>query len=307
MNRTLSFSRGARLGILALAALALVACQKKEGGATQVAAKVNSDEITVHQIDFALRQQRNLRPEQSDAASRAILERLIDQQLEVQKAEELKLDRDPQVVQTLEAIRREVLAQEYLKSISDKTTKPSEDEIKNYYAAHASMFAERKSFTFQRFDIQAPPERRAEIAEKAQETKSATELSDWLKAQNLKYSASPLTLSSEQMIGPMADKVLSLKEGQAAAQPVGTGVVALSLQSVQPAPKSLDDARTQIEMQLTNETRRSAMMNAAKDLRTGAKIEYKGHFAESPASAAAQAASEPAAVAAASAVSGAAK
>jgi EpsD family peptidyl-prolyl cis-trans isomerase len=275
MIRFPSKSRAARLGAVALATLALAACQKKEGGATQVAAKVNGDEITVHQIEFALSHQRG-RPDQHET-----LEHLIDQQLEVRKAEDLKLDRDPQVMQLLEAVRRDILAQEYLKTIADRTTKPSDEEVKNFYAGHAAMFADRKTYNFQRFDIQSPPERRAEIAAKAQETKSVAELTDWLKAQNLKYNAAPMTLSSEQMVGPMADKVLSLKEGQSAAQPVGTGVVALTLQSVQAAPKSLEDARSQIEVQLTNETRRNAIANAAKDLRKDAKIEYVGSFAAS--------------------------
>jgi EpsD family peptidyl-prolyl cis-trans isomerase len=275
-------SRGARFGAITLAVVAvfaLSACQKKEGAAaTQVAAKVNGDEITVHQIEFALRHQRGMQPNQA-------LEKLIDQQLEVQKAEQLKLDRDPQVMQLLEAVRRDILAQEYLKTIADKTTKPSDDEVKNYYAGHAAMFADRKTFNFERIDIQAAPERRAEVAAKAQDTKSLNELTDWLKAQNLKYNVAPMTLSSEQMVGPMADKVLSLKEGQSAAQPVGTGVVALTLQSTQAAPKSLEDARAQIEMQLANETRRNAVTNAAKDLRRDAKIEYVGSFAASAPSA----------------------
>ena len=47
---------------------------KKEKGASQTAVKVNKSEVTVHQINFVLQQQRNIRPEQTDAASRQILE-----------------------------------------------------------------------------------------------------------------------------------------------------------------------------------------------------------------------------------------
>ena len=84
----------------------LAACgEKRDPGASQSAARVNKDEITVHEINFVLQQQRNLRPEQADAAAKQILERLIDQQLALQKAEEGKLDRDPRVVQQLEAVQ----------------------------------------------------------------------------------------------------------------------------------------------------------------------------------------------------------
>jgi hypothetical protein len=57
---------------IAIAALALTGCGdkgKSEGKASQAAVRVNKDEITVHQINFVLQQQRNLRPEQADAAS----------------------------------------------------------------------------------------------------------------------------------------------------------------------------------------------------------------------------------------------
>ena len=73
--------------------------------ASQTAAKVNKEEITVHQINFVLQQQRGLKPEQAEAASKQILERLIDQELALQKALEQKLDREPRVVQQIEAAR----------------------------------------------------------------------------------------------------------------------------------------------------------------------------------------------------------
>jgi EpsD family peptidyl-prolyl cis-trans isomerase len=286
-NRTPSITAPARLGALALAAaaiLALAACQKKEAAATQAAAKVNGDEITVQQIEFAMRQQRGLRPDQADAASRMVLDRLIDQQLEVQKAEQMKLDRDPQVVQTLEALRREVLARKYIETITEQAAKPSAADVKNFYDGHAAMFAERKAFTFQRVDIQAPPERRAAIVDKAQSTQSASELTDWLKAQKLMFNTSPMSTESEKLPPAILEKVSKLKEGQSIALPVGMGVAVLTLQAVKPAPKTLEEARPQIEQQLSAETRRNAMSNAAKDLRKDAKIEYKGKFAEGPAS-----------------------
>ena len=88
------------------AAVVLTGCggkKDKEGVASQTAAKVNKQELTVHQINFVLQQQRGLRQEQMEPASHQVLERLIDQELALQKAEDSKLDRDPLVQQQLEA------------------------------------------------------------------------------------------------------------------------------------------------------------------------------------------------------------
>jgi hypothetical protein len=106
MNMTMP--RNACLSRLAMRQLrprcvAALLAAAKDKAASQTAAKVNKEEITVHQINFVLQQQRNLRPEQADAASKQILERLIDQELAVQKADDQKLDRDPRVVQQMEA------------------------------------------------------------------------------------------------------------------------------------------------------------------------------------------------------------
>jgi len=64
-------------------ALAIAAgCGKSDDkkAATQVAAKVNSDEITVHQINNVLARAPNVTPEVAQRAKREILDKLIDQQ-----------------------------------------------------------------------------------------------------------------------------------------------------------------------------------------------------------------------------------
>ena len=132
------------------AALVLAGCaEKKDKAASQTAAKVNKDEITVHQINFVLQQQRNLRPEQIDAAGKQILERLIEQQLALQKADEQKLDRDPRVVQQMEVARREIVARAYLDKVGEAAPKPTAEEIKKYYDEKPALFKERRIYSIQ--------------------------------------------------------------------------------------------------------------------------------------------------------------
>ena len=94
------------LGVIATATL-LVACGGGDGdkkATTQVAAKVNSGEISVHQVNFVLQRQQGLKPEQAQAVSRRVLEGLVDQELAVQQAVEQKLDRDPRIVSAIERV-----------------------------------------------------------------------------------------------------------------------------------------------------------------------------------------------------------
>jgi len=121
----------ASLAIVALAlTAALAGCgDKKEKSPSQTAAKVNKEEITVHQINLVLGQQRAASPGQAASAASVALERLIDQELALQKASDQKLDRDPRVMQQIDAARREIISRAYVEKIGEGGPKPTPAEI----------------------------------------------------------------------------------------------------------------------------------------------------------------------------------
>ena len=59
-------------------------------------------------------------------------------------ADDLKLDRDPRVVQQLEAVRREVLARAYVEKVGEAAAKPTPEEIKKYYDEKPALFSDRR-------------------------------------------------------------------------------------------------------------------------------------------------------------------
>ena len=88
MNRLPFSSQTLRCFGLLLAALALLAaCGQKDASnaVSQVAAKVGSEEISVHQINLVLSRgnTRGASPAEMHAMGRSVLEKLIDQQLAV--------------------------------------------------------------------------------------------------------------------------------------------------------------------------------------------------------------------------------
>ena len=282
----------ARLRLLPLVAvlassLVLVACgDKKDKGASQTAAKVNKEEITVHQINFVLQQQRGLKPEQADAASQQILERLIDQELAVQKADELKLDRDPRIVQQLEAVRREVLARAYAEKVGEGAAKPAAEEIKKYYDENPALFGQRRIYSLQEIQIEVAADQLPALRTKLTEAKTINDFIEHLKASGLKFSGNQAVRPAEQL--PLASlKTLSaMKDGQAVITPTPAGAVVVVLAGSRSQPVSEDQARPAIEQFLLNDRKRKLLDDDRKTLRSSAAIQYVGKFAQAASAAA---------------------
>ena len=283
MTSTAAFTRTATL---AAAVALLSACGgQSDKAASQTAAKVGKEEITVHQINFVLQQQRNLRPEQSEAVSRQILERLIDQQLALQQAEEQKLDRDPRVMQQLEAVRREVLARAYVEKLGEGAPKPTAEEIKAYYDQKPALFSQRRVYNIQEIAIEARPEQVPELREKLAAAKGIGEFTDYLKTAGLRFNANQAVRAAEQLPLDTLDTLSRLKDGQAALLASANGAQVVVVAGSREQPVSVEQAGPAIEQFLLNERRRKLVEEDIKALRAGAKIEYVGSFAAGAASA----------------------
>ncbi len=278
------------LGLLTAAALLAGCGEKKDKTATQTAARVNKDEVTVHQINQVLQQQRNLRPEQADAASRQILERLIDQQLALQKADDLKIDRDPRVVQQMEAARREILARAYLEKVGEAAPKPTPDEIKKYYDDKPALFRERRVYSIQEIAIEARPEQVNELRDQLTAAKNINEFVEYLKAKDFRFTGNQAVRAAEQLPLNSLDAFARMKDGQAILGPTANGVQVVVLAGSRSQPVSEEQARPAIEQYLLNERKRKLVEEDMKAMRAAAKVEYLGKFAGGAASAPAGAA-----------------
>ncbi|WP_431263481.1 EpsD family peptidyl-prolyl cis-trans isomerase [Roseateles chitinivorans] len=264
-----------------LAAAVLAACGGGSGAkASQTAAKVNKEEITVHQINFVLQRQPNVKPEQVDAASRQILERLIDQELAVQKAQDLKVDRDPRVVQQIETAKREIIARAYAERIGETATKPTDQEIKQYYNDKPALFADRRIYNLQEINIEAKPDQFEAIRTKLQAAKTLPDFLEALKSDNFKFVGSQIVRSAEQIPLNNLDAISRLKDGQFIMNGQPNGITVLFLAGSQRQPATEAQARPSIEMFLLNQRKAELVAKDIKSMRDNAKIEYVGKFAD---------------------------
>lgn len=267
--------------------LLLAACgAKSDKTATQVAAKVNKDEISVHQVNFMLQRQGSVAPGQEQQLSQEAVERLIDQQLALQKAEELKIDRDPQVMQAVDAARREIVARAYLERMSSSISKPTAQEIRQYYAAKPLLFAQRRIYDLREVNIEATPQQIQQLQSKFATARNADELSAQLRAAGLRHEVRQSSTAPESLPMAVVDRVASLGPGQSLVLTAPGGAKVVYLVEARPAPLDEAAAAPRIERFLINERKRQVFEQDLKALRAKAQIEYVGAFAQAPADAA---------------------
>jgi EpsD family peptidyl-prolyl cis-trans isomerase len=264
----------------------LAACGGGKEGATQVAAKVNKDEISVHQINFLLQRQRGIKPEMIPAASRRILDGLVDQELAIQQAVEQKLDRDPRVVAAVEAARRDIISRAYADRVAEGAAKPTPEEIKQYYTSKPALFAQRRVFGLHEFGIEVAADQREALAAKLQGVRNADELASALRAANIKFVHRAATQPAENVPLGLLDKLAAANEGQSVVIGTPAGLNLVLVSSIKSAPVTEDQAKPAIEQFLLNDRKRKLVTDEMKRLRDAAKIEYQGQFAQAPAGAA---------------------
>lgn len=271
----------------ALVAVAtLAACGGGSGAkASQTAAKVNKEEITVHQINFVLQRQAGLKPEQVESASRQVLERLVDQELAVQKAQDLKLDRDPRVVQQIETAKREIIARAYAERLGEAASKPTPEEITQYYNSKPALFAQRRIYNLQEINIEAKPEQFDAIRARLTEAKTLPEFVEYLKANDIKFVGTQAVRAAEQLPLNSVEAVARMQDGHSMVSATPTGLMVLYLAGSRSQPVSEGQARPAIEQFLLNQRRGELVAKDIKGLRENAKIEYVGKFADGAASA----------------------
>lgn len=271
-----------RISVLSLAVLAafgtLQGCGKEEHkkAASQVVAKVNGDEISVHQINFILSKAQGVTAENAEKAKREVLDKLIDQQLALQQAVAAKLDRNPAVMQNIEAARRDILARAYLEQVAAAQAKATPDEARKYYGEHPELFAQRRIYNLQ--EILVPASATAEARQLAGQNKSMQDIASALKEANVNVAANAGVRPADQLPMIVATRLQNVKDGQTVVidGPQGAMIVHVLSSLVQPVSEA--DALPRIQQFLDNQQKTQAVAKELKDLRAKATVEQLGEF-----------------------------
>ncbi len=292
MNGTIdAMPRRVAGALMLVAASTLTACGNSGAGGSQVVASVGSDEITETQVNHALEQQAGMRPEQVEGASRKAVATLVEQTIVLQKARDLKLDRDERVVQSIESAKRELIVGAYLNRIADGAAKPSDKDIQDYYDQNPDLFAKRRVYNFQEIAVDVPPAQAKEVEAKLMTFKSPAEMGAYLKDKQIPTRGKQTTLAAENVPMALLKRVAALAPGQGLIVGNEGGMRMLFLSGTLDAPLTMDQARPAITTYLVTQGRRQAVQKEMASLQAGAKVAYFGKYADLAASAPAATAS----------------
>ena len=259
----------------------LAACNGKEGskGAGQIIAKVNDQDISIHQLNFVLSHSNGVTKDNLDAAKKQIITSLVDQTLLNQQALADKLDRDPQIMMSIEQSKRQILAQAWLEKITKEINKPSTQEIDTFYQDHPELFAKHKIFKLKEALINKTVDKEELINQYVATSKQFDELLKKLDAEKISYQINMITQPAENLPLEHLPALGNLSEGQFISMEKENNLVVLTVISVTEQFVDKVKATPIIETFLINQQKKALIERTMKGLKDTAKIEFLGEFA----------------------------
>jgi peptidyl-prolyl cis-trans isomerase C len=272
INNPVPFRRVLCGVLLLVAVVGISACGSKEKKAGQALVRVNGEEITVLQMNDELRRA-GVKADQQEAATKQLIESLIDRQLLTEEGMRNKIDRTPDVMQAIEHAKAQIIAQAYLASIVTKVAKPSKSEIDDYFQKHPEYFSQRKQYDLQQL-VFATKDFSSELKSVIDSAKSLDEVAAWLDRHNVRYARGQLSRSTTDLPELMVAKLKEMQKGQLFIVNEGENSLLNSITDIKDSPVSAKNAAQQIEQYLINRKTKEMADAEIAHLRSLAKIEY---------------------------------
>ncbi|MCG2578628.1 EpsD family peptidyl-prolyl cis-trans isomerase [Dechloromonas sp. XY25] len=266
---------------LAVAMVVLAGCGKDIDAAAggQVAATVNGKAIIFHQtIDAPHASDSGQPPAPPSQEAVDTLDRLIDQELLAQRAQEMNLDKDPTVMVELEAVRHHILAQAYVNR-GMRVVEPSSEEVNRFYQDHPGLFEQRRIYYFQELITHVGHEHLEAFRQLVAISGKLDDIANWLSENDLPFQRVISIKTAEQLPTGLLPRLAMMQNAQMTIFEGSDSLNIVQLMTSQPAPFSLSEATPAIEKMLLAEKRQAFMREKASQLREKADIRYLGPFA----------------------------
>jgi EpsD family peptidyl-prolyl cis-trans isomerase len=248
---------------------------------TQVVAKVNDAELSIHQVNFALQGVQETSPEQMAKFRKAALERLVEQEVIVQDAMDKKLDRDPAVRNQLDTARREILVRNHLQKIGASVALPPDDLIAKFYVDNPELFRERQVYQFTEVVLPRAPANWPEIQKALEPVKTMPEALEELRKKGISLPvAQNIVRGAEDLPQDMLKNFSKIKDGEVIVYSRPPAIVIGQIVARRLVPVDEEKAKPAIVKFLTNKSQGEMVQSQVRKLMDTAKISYVGEFAK---------------------------
>ncbi len=289
MTMTLS-AKSRALMCLTAGALVLAGCEKSAEG--QVAAVVNSEEITLQEINAALNET-NI-PEGADKKKlqQNALQQIVDRRLLAQAAKESGIDQDPAYLIRQRQLSEALLVQMYADKAGSTLKVPDQAAIDRYTEAHPFSFANRTIYAVDQIIFPSPANlgdlKQLEVANTLEDVqKILTEM-------GIQFARKSAQMDSVQVPPAMMAQIVSLDPGEPFVIPTGATVTASVIKAQQKVPYNAEKAGPVAVKAIRNEEMAKIMKQRLAEAKTKAEITYQSGF--EPAKDAGETAKTPAAI-----------
>ena len=263
--------------------LMLAACNKDDKAApSQVLVKVNDHEITVMQLNGMLRTVGNAA--ENATVKQSALDYLIDQEVLQQKAIDLKLDRDPDVMEAVDQAKRQILAAAALSKLQVKPLDPSDADVQKFYDGNPALFAQHASYEFSLFNLPVK-DLPAGIKASLNSSRSVVETRQVLEQAHQAFQEKSNRIAAEQLPMELLAQLFKLKVGDILLRPEGEHLILVQLTRIDSQPLTLQDSKERIVAYLKQTALQESGSSKMAELRKAASVVYVKRFAETTASA----------------------
>jgi EpsD family peptidyl-prolyl cis-trans isomerase len=228
-------------------ALLVAGCGKKGGEGElekgQVVATVNGNDITVHELNAELQGAQipaNIAPDQKKQIEQAALQQVVNRRILADIARERGLDKTPMFLLQERRAEENILVQMLQRQMSGAIKQPTQTEIDTFIAQNPDLFAERKIFTIDQIQFEAP--RDPAVLKKYQPLTTMDQVEAMLKQDGLQYKRAPSKLDVATASPQLVEQVLKMPKDDIFLIPAGRVMVANKITDTQVQPLTGDQA-----------------------------------------------------------------
>jgi EpsD family peptidyl-prolyl cis-trans isomerase len=239
--------------------------------ATQVVARIDGHELTISQLNQAL-----VAMHASDtgpAAQQQALNALIDEELVVQAAQKATLDRDRNVMISMDADSREILVRAYAEQHIYPSGPIEDSELHRFYDANPALFSARNIYHAVVFNVEQGP-LAPELQREIDQARSVDALRAILSGKRIGFQTEEITRAAEAIPLPLLPKLAAAGTGDIVAKSEGGRTQLFLLTGLESSPLSFDQVSSEIRQFLTTQRNQAALKAYLQQLRAASKIEY---------------------------------